>query len=257
MLIALVMLGMVAVSSQEREVPAPTVAVLEFRSGAVEPDTLNVLSDAARSAVRAALPGETFLVLTRKATLALLNSRGCTSAGIQCELATGLHHADFVISGEVHKVGTHLAMSINLRETREGRVLAEDNFRAKSVDGVLAGVQPLITKLIQKSGIGIRESLSKSDILMTIKRNHGDVLHCTVNQRRKDPHKAEGIMLMTWIVQKDGSTSDVAVVQDAFKGTDIGACMTRSIRRWKFDVYRGETMRPINFPFKLDNFSSK
>ena len=99
-----------------------------------------------------------------------------------------------------------------------------------------------------------KESLSKADILGVVKANKGDISKCVGDQRSKDASKATGIIKMTWSIKQDGRTSGVSVASEEFAGTFVGKCLTRAIQGWKFDAYSGDEMKPITFPYNMDNF---
>jgi predicted Zn finger-like uncharacterized protein len=99
-----------------------------------------------------------------------------------------------------------------------------------------------------------KETLSKADVLGTVKANRGDVSRCVSEQKKKDPSLAEGTIKMTWTIKNDGSTSDVSVGSADFADAYIGKCMVRAIQGWKFEAYTAKEIPPINFPFPLDKF---
>ena len=101
---------------------------------------------------------------------------------------------------------------------------------------------------------GAKETLSKSDILTVVKSNKGDISRCVADQRKKDPAKAEGVLKMSWVIRRDGKTEQVSAESEEFEGAFVAKCMTRAIQGWKFDPYSGEQLKPIKFPFKLDQF---
>jgi predicted Zn finger-like uncharacterized protein len=103
-------------------------------------------------------------------------------------------------------------------------------------------------------GGGGKETLSKTDILTVVKANKGDISKCVADQRKKDAAKAEGVIKMTWTIRKDGKTSAVTTASPEFADVFVGKCLTRAIQGWKFDAYTGEEIKPITFPFKLDQF---
>ncbi|MEW5855628.1 MAG: AgmX/PglI C-terminal domain-containing protein, partial [Myxococcota bacterium] len=102
---------------------------------------------------------------------------------------------------------------------------------------------------------GGKETLSKADILGVVKKNKGDISRCVAEQKKKDASKAEGVLKMTWVVKNDGRTASVGVESEEFASAYVGKCITRAIQGWKFDAYTGDEIKPIKFPFKLDQFA--
>jgi hypothetical protein len=99
-----------------------------------------------------------------------------------------------------------------------------------------------------------RATLSKADILSVVKANKADINRCVGEQRKKDPAKAEGVLKMTWVIRNDGRTTSVAAESSEQAEDYVGKCMVRAIQGWKFESYTAEELKPIKFPFKLDQF---
>ena len=100
-----------------------------------------------------------------------------------------------------------------------------------------------------------KESLSKTDVLLVVKNNKGDITRCVAAQRKRDADLASGVLKMRWSIRKDGRTSSVAVAGPSqYASAYVGKCLTRAIQGWKFPAYSGDAMPPINFPLKLDQF---
>ena len=59
---------------------------------------------------------------------------------------------------------------------------------------------------------------------------------------------------MKFTIKKDGKTSGVSVDSADLADAYIGKCLVRSIQGWKFESYSGDELKPITFPFKLDQF---
>ena len=106
----------------------------------------------------------------------------------------------------------------------------------------------------EKASGGGKETLSKTDILTVVKANKGDISRCVAEQRKKDATKAEGVIKMKFTIKKDGKTSGVSVDSADLADAYIGKCLVRSIQGWKFESYTGDELKPITFPFKLDQF---
>jgi len=99
---------------------------------------------------------------------------------------------------------------------------------------------------------GPKATLSKAEILMTVKRNMPGVKACTAEQAKRDKRLATGELKMSWYVRSDGKTKNVGIVTSKFKGTYIGTCMTDLITKMQFPPFEGEDVGPIKFPFTLE-----
>lgn len=90
-----------------------------------------------------------------------------------------------------------------------------------------------------------KRTLSKSDILSTVKRKIGTINACG----RK--HNVKGSVKMRWQISKSGSTKGVKTLTSKYKGQPVASCLEAAIRRWKFPSYTGKAPGNIDFPFKL------
>lgn len=99
---------------------------------------------------------------------------------------------------------------------------------------------------------GPKATLSKAEILMTVKKNMPGIKACTAEQAKRDKRLATGELKMSWYVRADGKTKNVSIVTSKFKGTYIGTCMTDAISKWQFPSFEGEDVGPIKFPFSLE-----
>jgi len=102
----------------------------------------------------------------------------------------------------------------------------------------------------KKSGGG-KTKLSKSDILMTVKKHMKEVKRCSAEQRKRDPRLGTGTMKMQWYIRPDGRTKNVSVLSAKYRGTYVGGCVQNKIKKWRFSKFNGDEAGPIKFPFPL------
>jgi predicted Zn finger-like uncharacterized protein len=88
-----------------------------------------------------------------------------------------------------------------------------------------------------------KEVLSKADVLVVVKANMGSVESCG----RKN--NVAGVIKMSWKIEPNGKTSEVAVADSKFAGTPVGNCVTGEIKGWRFPA--SKTSTPVSFPIKL------
>src|SRR5437868_10662044 len=105
-----------------------TVAVLEIRNRlpATERSLVEAgfFSDEVRGAVLEVAPG--LRVMTRENLMVLLSASGKSldECEGECEVDTGRRlGADYVVSGEIYKIGASLRLTLRLHDTRGGNLL--------------------------------------------------------------------------------------------------------------------------------------
>ena len=98
----------------------------------------------------------------------------------------------------------------------------------------------------------IGNTLTKSQILMTVKKNMPAIKACSAEQAKRDKRLATGDLKMSWYVRADGKTKNVTIMTAKFKSTYVGTCVVDSISKWQFPAFEGEDVGPIKFPFTLE-----
>jgi hypothetical protein len=129
------------------------VAVLEFRNklkgGDRESVDAGYFTDQVRAAVREQAPQ--LKVITRENEQSLLAAQGkkLEDCGELCEVDTGRFlSADFVVSGELLKVGTSFKLNMRLHETEGGSLLTGATASGKTIDELDAATPAAVTKLV-------------------------------------------------------------------------------------------------------------
>ena len=80
-----------------------------------------------------------------------------------------------------------------------------------------------------------------------VKRKASALRNCYERQLLADP-ELSGKIVMRWKVQLDGKASDVSVQSSTMKNAKVEKCMTRVIKRMRFDKPDGGIC-VIDFPF--------
>ncbi len=134
------------------EAPKKLIAVLEFHSKLAETDKADAdpgyFSDVVRGQALDELPRAR--LMTRENMLVLLAAQGKELADCEgeCEVDTGRKlGADFVVSGDLLKVGTSFKLDLKLHATSSGELLAGAQASGKSVDELDAAVPGCVRKL--------------------------------------------------------------------------------------------------------------
>ena len=134
--------------------PSGLIAVLEFKNlvpaGQVR-DELDVtyFSDIVRTESLKAAPG--VRVISRENLLMLLGASGkkVEDCEGECEVDTGRRiGADYVVSGELRKVGTSFHLSLRIHDTRSGDLLAGAMASGKSVDELDSSTAQAVHELL-------------------------------------------------------------------------------------------------------------
>ena len=97
----------------------------------------------------------------------------------------------------------------------------------------------------------VKESLSMPDVLEVVTGYKPALAKCVEEQRKKEPG-VTGKLVMTWKIQTNGKTSNVAVApqSEEFKTTYMAGCVGGLVKTWTFPKHKvvGD---PILFPFKF------
>ena len=148
-LFSLLLLGSLAAAADTAQ---PLVAVLEVRNK-LPPDVKDAdagyFSDVVRSNALDTLPNAR--LMTRENMLVLLAADGkeLSACEGECEVDTGRKlGADYVISGELLRVGTSLKLDLKLHATADGRLLGGSVANGKSVDALDEAVPASVTRLL-------------------------------------------------------------------------------------------------------------
>lgn len=130
------------------------IAVLELHNPAgLEAPEAAYLTDQVRGAALG-LPPDRFLVLTRENVLELLppgtDLADCVGA---CEVETGRNlGADFVVTGDVLRFGGELRVALKLHDTKDAKLLAQQEAKARAVADLEAPVRDAARKLLVNLG---------------------------------------------------------------------------------------------------------
>ena len=130
---------------------ADRLAVLDFKSKLAANDQADAtyFADVVRSAALRALPG--VQVITRENLVVLLQSTGrrIEDCEGECEVDTGRRiGADYVISGDLLRIGTSYKLNLRLHETAGGELLNGAVASGKSVDELDANTSPAVKDLL-------------------------------------------------------------------------------------------------------------
>ncbi|MCA1829487.1 MAG: hypothetical protein ABR567_00600 [Myxococcales bacterium] len=126
------------------------LAVLDFRNK-IKDEEIDAayFSNAVRAAVKRTAPS--LKVMTRENVIVLLQSQGKTLDDCEgeCEIDTGRRlGADYVVSGELLRVGASYKLDLRLHETRDGQLVGGVAASGHTVDELDANTGPIVTELL-------------------------------------------------------------------------------------------------------------
>jgi TolB-like protein len=91
-------------------------------------------------------------VITKENLLVLLEAQGKSIEACEgeCEVDTGrMVGADYVVSGEALRVGSHFKINLKLHETRSARLLGQGVASGHTLDELDGETQKVVTQLVQ------------------------------------------------------------------------------------------------------------
>ena len=141
------------------------LAVLEFQGVGVDPNLLQFLTDEVRSGVLHVskgqkIKGEKLLIMTRENMMQVLQDQGlssedCTGA-CEVEIAKNIG-AEYVISGNLTKLGSTFALVVKLHSTADSNLLASESLKTESKKALITDSEKVGAKVFQE-GLNLRSS---------------------------------------------------------------------------------------------------
>ena len=98
------------------------------------------------------------------------------------------------------------------------------------------------------SGVQKPRQLGQGDIMSVVASHRGELRTCA--NRYKEQGGSSGSVVMSWVIEPDGRTSNVKAVKGQ-EHAGMVRCLEEQIRKWKFPSYSGPRMEAIEFPFQF------
>jgi|GEM_PF-2537941 len=98
------------------------------------------------------------------------------------------------------------------------------------------------------SGVQKPLQLGQGDIMSVVAGHRAELRACA--NRYKEQGGSSGSVVMSWVIEPDGRTSNVKAVKGQ-EHAGMVRCLEEQIRTWKFPSYSGPRMQPIEFPFQF------
>lgn len=96
----------------------------------------------------------------------------------------------------------------------------------------------------------VPEKVGDGDIMSVVLANKSSMVRCVDEQKSRDPN-LHGTLVMHWVIQTSGKTTNVAPVTEAYKSSYFATCMTGLVKTWQFPKHRFAPGQAVDFPFKF------
>lgn len=96
----------------------------------------------------------------------------------------------------------------------------------------------------------VPEKVGDGDIMSVVLANKSSMVRCVDEQKSRDPN-LHGTLVMHWVIQTSGKTTNVAPVTESYKSSYFATCMTGLVRTWQFPKHRFAPGQAVDFPFKF------
>ncbi|HMK73245.1 MAG TPA: AgmX/PglI C-terminal domain-containing protein, partial [Myxococcaceae bacterium] len=96
----------------------------------------------------------------------------------------------------------------------------------------------------------VPEKVGDGDIMSVVLANKAAVQRCADEQKARDPN-LHGTLVVHWVIQTSGKTTNVAPATEAFKGSYFATCTTGLVKNWVFPKHRFSPGQAVDFPFKF------
>jgi hypothetical protein len=96
----------------------------------------------------------------------------------------------------------------------------------------------------------VPEKVGDGDIMSVVLANKSSMVRCVDEQKSRDPN-LHGTLVMHWVIQTSGKTTNVAPVTEGYKSSYFATCMTGLVKTWQFPKHRFSPGQAVDFPFKF------
>jgi predicted Zn finger-like uncharacterized protein len=96
----------------------------------------------------------------------------------------------------------------------------------------------------------VPEKVGDGDIMSVVLANKSSMVRCVDEQKSRDPN-LHGTLVMHWVIQTSGKTTNVGPVTEAYKSAYFATCMTGLVKTWQFPKHRFAPGQAVDFPFKF------
>ncbi len=115
----------------------------------------------------------------------------------------------------------------------------------RSGEDELLGVARKRRRRVVEEDNDLPKQLDDSDVLGVLRKNRKGVQRC-----RQKADGVSGTMTVKLVISRSGRTGRVTISPSKFKSSDVGKCMTKEVKRWRFPKFSGRPM-PLEFPVRI------
>jgi predicted Zn finger-like uncharacterized protein len=96
----------------------------------------------------------------------------------------------------------------------------------------------------------VPEKVGDGDIMSVVLANKSSMVRCVDEQKSRDAN-LHGTLVMHWVIQTSGKTTNVSPVTEGYKSSYFATCMTGLVKTWQFPKHRFAPGQAVDFPFKF------
>ncbi len=96
----------------------------------------------------------------------------------------------------------------------------------------------------------VPEKVGDGDIMSVVLANKASMVRCVDEQKSRDPN-LHGTLVMHWVIQTSGKTTNVGPGTEGYKSSYFATCMTGLVKTWQFPKHRYSPGQAVDFPFKF------
>jgi TonB family protein len=117
--------------------------------------------------------------------------------------------------------------------------------RKKSVKGAGTPIEKEVS--VQTGNATVKGQLSKALIDKEVRRHKAQIRFCYNKQLTRHPDLA-GKVVLSWIINMDGSVKNARVRSSSLGNKDAESCMVRALESWSFPHPQGGVVQ-VDYPF--------
>jgi TonB family protein len=145
------------------------------------------------------------------------------------------------------KTSTRGAGQMNTVDIKDVQTKARGSGRQGFGDVALAGKSRANIVLPSQDDVAVEGTIDRSQVSDVIQRNLTQIKYCYESQLYLFP-KLKGKVVVQWVINENGSVSDVKIASSTMGNRAVEQCMVRRIRQWGFPKPGGGIVI-IRYPF--------
>src|SRR5262249_364569 len=102
--------------------------------------------------------------------------------------------------------------------------------------------------LLAPPGLATGDGLTPEQVRDVVDHHKSAVEYCYEKELQHKP-ALKGKVVVTWLIQPDGTTASVQILSSALKDAEVEDCLKRQIARWQFPAAPNQRPTTAQFPF--------